>query len=158
MVAFRCGVMSDILFRELFPSDANAVVDRLRGVGEFAVLRDDTWSIDEIRNWLTDEPQSCVGAFDGRQLVGFCLTHFHVATGKLHVENLFVQPTYRREHIGSRLFTRAVTEARARAPQAVRVVCLVKEDNATARAFFEANRLEPGETMTWFQLSIGREQ
>lgn len=145
-----------IIVRSLTAKDVNAVLSQLGGIDEFVVnlAEPDAWTRGDLESWLAEEGELCSGAFQRGQLVGFCLAYLHRATCKLHIENVFVEPSSRRQQLGRKLLQRTVESARAICKERVRVVALVKGSNTRAQAFFEAAGLRAGESMVWHQRNL----
>ena len=142
-----------VAIRPLRQCDVRVVAELLGTVSEFvcSVELSDRWSHADLEKWITQDACLCQGAFHGKQIVGLCLGHLHVATGKLHVENLFVRENYRRRGVGRRLFEKAVTEAMKQCSGRLRIVALVQQRNTCGQAFFERVGLLRGEVMVWYQ-------
>lgn len=146
--------MTDAIIRPLTEDDIPAVCRLLNGVAEFAVARDDRWSAPELVKWVSTEPALCAAAVSEGCIVGVCLTHLHLATGKLHVENIVVSPSLRRRGIATRMLQEIARAAGNLALANIRMVALVKVGNSGARAFFDSVGLAAGEDVTWYQRTI----
>lgn len=150
--------MHDLELRRLERRDATEVHRIVAGEEAFRVSAGDlsVWHAQEIVDWL-DSDDPCYGAFCGHAAVGVCLTHFHKAARKLHVENLKVEVQWRRKRIGSRLLELAVAEARQRVVGGLRVVALAKMDNLPILKLLSSADWARGDTVVWMQRDLSLE-
>jgi len=141
--------------RTLTLNDALDVAKLLVGVSEFMVNESvpDAWCLEDLERWLEAEGNLCTGAFEGSELIGFCLAHLHLATRKLHIENLYVAKPYRRRRVAESLLCTTVQQTHESVHDRIRVVAMVKRSNTEAEKFFMHVGLTKGETMSWFQLN-----
>lgn len=114
---------------------------------------DDYWNEDEIGAWISDHSDYCIGAFWADTLIGFCLTHYHKATNKVHLENIFVVEQYRRNGVAQRLLYDIVSYYSNKSKM-IRFVGMVDLDNIKSQKLLETNNFIKGRPMYWMQSNI----
>lgn len=117
------------------------------------VEEEDIWSREELFKWLLCETDVCVGCFLGQELIGYCLTHYHIAANKVHIENIYINPQFRRNGLGSKLVSHIKKEYELMSlnSRKLRYVALTKQSNTVALKFLTKIGFCIGETMLWAQ-------
>jgi ribosomal protein S18 acetylase RimI-like enzyme len=123
-----------------------SAADALRTIGE------DAWTPAELEEWIAHEPEFCLGAESGSDLIGVCLGHLHASARKLHVEDLIVAPETRRCGVASALISALQSAASRRVNGRVRYVALVAADNEIAQATFARRGFARGPEFAWMQV------
>ncbi|GHU42228.1 hypothetical protein FACS1894190_11310 [Spirochaetia bacterium] len=111
---------------------------------------DDFWTNGEVRNWILNEDDYCAGAYLNDELIGFCLTHYHKETRKVHLENVFVVEKYRRNGIANKLLADAIMFY-SKKTKKVRYVGLVNAENIASTKLLEKNGFAYGNSVFWMQ-------
>ncbi|MDI6794518.1 MAG: GNAT family N-acetyltransferase [bacterium] len=113
----------------------------------------DSWKEEELRLWLQSEFDICLGAYDiGGQLVGDCLSHVHVEANKVHIENVFVTPKFRRKGIASGMLRILKNSYENAFPdKRFRLIGVVLCSNRKAIRTFEKAGFGIGEKCYWLQ-------
>jgi GNAT superfamily N-acetyltransferase len=142
----------ELIIRQLCSHDAPDIFSLSQLVDEFVTTdKEDRWSISELSDWLANSSDYCVGAFSDGSLIGFCLSHFHKESNKVHLENIFVRSDFRRHGVGSSLIETLVAFYRANNDKHLRYVGLVQSGNANAQSFFQNVGFNRGLQVIWFQ-------
>ena len=116
-------------------------------------MEEDIWSIEELSKWLLCKTDVCFGCFLGQKLIGYCLTHYHIAGNKIHIENIYINPEFRRNGLGSKLVLHIKNEYELMNlnSKKLRFVALTKKSNNVALKFLAETGFRIGETMVWVQ-------
>lgn len=66
--------------------------------------KDIFWDKDSLEYWFDNQNNVCLVAEENEEIVGFVLSHIHIPTGKVEIENIFVEDSHRKRGIASKLF------------------------------------------------------
>ena len=110
----------------------------------------DFWNETEIKNWLSDESDYCIGAYYNNEIIGFCLTHYHAQVNKVHLENIFVVENYRRKGIAKKML-KEVFGFYNKLGKRIRYIGLVNTNNDNAVCMLKNMDFIIGEKMFWVQ-------
>lgn len=146
--------ISRIKYRLLSKEDAAQVIKHLYNPFFDCGNINDSWSIEEIEAWLSNRNDICVGAFIEKKLIGFCLTHFHTAVHKVHMENIFVIDKYRKQGVAHNLFYLIKKHYSQKEDKKIRFIGLVDVNNDKALEFLANEEMTIGNKMIWVQLNI----
>lgn len=146
-------VANYVIIRRLSECDVKAVSSYLCNYYFDCGAIDDHWNEDELRLWISDHTDYCIGAFLEDALIGFCLTHYHKATNKVHLENIFVMGQYRRNGVAQRLLYDVVSYYCDQSSM-IRFVGMVDLDNIKSQKLLETNNFMKGHPMYWMQSNI----
>lgn len=145
-----------VTIRRLSKCDVKAVSLYLRHYYFDCGTIDDYWTEDELEAWISDHSDYCIGAFWADSLIGFCLTHYHKTTNKVHLENVFVVEQYRRNGVAQRLLYDVVSYYSDKS-KVIRFVGMVDLDNIKSQKLLETNCFVKGRPMYWMQSNIKNE-
>ena len=129
------------------------ISDNLRNYYFDCAELDDFWNEQELAAWISTNEDYCIGAFADNQLVGFCLTHYHMAVNKVHLENIYVCEKYRKQGVAKRLLFDIIAHYRELSKNKIRFVGLVDESNEAALSILENANFVKGHPMNWMQLN-----
>lgn len=111
---------------------------------------DDFWGSEDITNWLSDREDFCIGAWQDKVLIGFCLTHFHKAVKKVHLENIYVLEDFRNKDIAINMLNRVEDYYKDKGNK-IRFVALIKKENIPALNLIKKKNYSIGDEMFWVQ-------
>ena len=147
--------MSDFTVKRLQACDVSSVIYLGVSHAEFRCVPEaDFWSPLELDKWLRSKRDVCAGAFTPTdEMIGYCLTHLHGEVNKVHVENIFVNPGYRRHGTGRALIEFIKREYLTHRPcdTTYRFVALAQIENQEATAFFVRVGFQLGVRTVWLQ-------
>jgi len=110
----------------------------------------DQWSEDELKNWIDNHNDYCIGTFSSGELIGFCLSHFHVESHKVHLENIFVKEEFRHRGIARKMLEDTIRFYQKN-NQTIRFVGLVVDGNKPSNHLLSSCNFANGSTMIWMQ-------
>lgn len=142
---------SKIVIRRLEPKDLSSISLHMQNYYFDCAQLDDYWTNDEILAWIRDSSDYCIGAFANNILIGFGLTHYHKATNKVHIENIFVLEQYRNEGVAQRLVFDIIAYYCGRSTNKIRFVGLSDTTNQSTIGLLEKNKFVKGHPMYWMQ-------
>ncbi len=144
------AIEGQIRIRRLKVTDVESVTSHMSHYFFNCAELDDYWTPKEILAWISDTNDYCAGAVVHNEVVGFCLTHYHAAANKVHVENIFVLEQYRNQGIAQHLLFDMISFYQAKHKK-VRFVGLVDKSNDASIALFNKNEFTKGHPMYWMQ-------
>jgi ribosomal protein S18 acetylase RimI-like enzyme len=113
----------------------------------------DCWSLDELVAWISNLSDYSIGAFLNEELIGFCLSHLHIESHKVHLENIFVKQEYRRRGIARQMLDEMIKYYSAMFHK-VRFVGLVDTNNISSINLLKDYGFTIGSKMLWMQRNI----
>ena len=109
------------------------------------------WSLEQLKNWLKSNDILLVAEENGK-IVGFLLTQFHNPTGKMVIENLYVDVDYRKMGVGGNLVSAFLGYLPS---MGVEYICaLIEEENKIIAKLLEKNGFKKGKKMFWMDKTI----
>jgi ribosomal protein S18 acetylase RimI-like enzyme len=105
------------------------------------------WPADRLREWVQADEDVLLVAEAGGDVVGYFLSHHHETTGTAYIENLFVDPPYRRRGIGTELLETGVERIVARGGRYI--AALTKTHNEPMQNLLREAGFNEGETFVW---------
>ena len=111
---------------------------------------DDFWTEEEINDWFSNLDDYCIGAFIDRKLIGFCITHHHKESNKVHLENIYVVEDHRKKDVATKMLD-AIESYYRKHNKKIRYVGLVNSDNCSAVNLLIKNGFLVGKNMLWIQ-------
>lgn len=141
------------IIRRLKVEDASSLMLFLRDPNFCCINDVDFWRDEEIVAWLHDSLDYCICVSTEEKIVGFLLLHYHAATNKVHLENLFVMKEYRRMGLGSKMVAEAIEHYRKN-DALTRFVALVSKENFDCQSALMKSGFENGNTMKWMQKNV----
>lgn len=142
-----------VTIRRLSICDVEVVSSYLRHYYFDCGTIDDFWNENELKAWISDHSDYCIGAFLDDILIGFCLTHYHKAVNKVHLENIFIVEKYRRNGVAHRLLYDVVSYY-ANNSKTIRFIGMVDFDNIKSQKLLETFYFIKGRPMFWMQRNI----
>lgn len=145
--------MNKIIYKRLRIEDAKTIYDFVEHAFFDCANICDFWTYNEIVEWLSCNDDCCMAAYDGKNLIGFCLTHYHKAVSKVHIENIFVVEKYRKRGIASSLIQKIESFYLSKGSR-LRFVAMINADNYVALSFMKKMGYLYGEKMIWIQKNL----
>lgn len=143
-------LQDQVIIRRLTNDDTGSLASYLQHYYFDCAELDDFWTDDEINAWVNDSNDYCTGAFSDGKIVGFCLTHHHKTANKVHIENIWVDDSYRSQGVAQYLLFDVIAFYRSSFPK-VRFVSLVDSANEAAIPLMLKNDFTKGHRMYWMQ-------
>lgn len=141
--------MDSIKIRDMSPEDANTVYRLGVNTEEYEVAESEEifWSIEQLKKWSKKEDDVNLVAQSDGEIVGYILSHIHNPTGKVEIENLYVDPNWRRNGIGKKLMDSLIDSY----DNAEFFVGLVLKTNDSMHKFMNRCDFDRGEDVIWWQ-------
>lgn len=116
----------------------------------------DYWTPQELEKWLNNIDNICIGMYNEKELIGFCLTYFAKDINKVYLENIFVIPGSRRQGVAKALIHYIIKAySSLDANNTIRFVALVDDDNTPAIRSLSTCGFSIGNSMRWIQKNAG---
>lgn len=147
---YCCIRPDDVVIRNLTISDVNGIIKSINHPFFDCTLQGDFWSNTELESWILSMHDCSIGAFIHNKLIGFCLSHFHKETHKVHIENIYVEEKYRGRGVGSKLLFEIKRYYQNEINQ-IRYVALVDIENAVACRLLKKAGFSQGAQFYWMQ-------
>lgn len=107
------------------------------------------WPKDRLYDWVRESDDVLlVAEYDG-EIIGYILSQLHELTGKAVLENMYVDPLYRRKGVGTKLVTECLD--RLREKDCRYVAALTKTSNETTQEFMQRNGFTVGNEFVWVE-------
>ena len=134
--------------------DAEEVYNIGTDTEEFEVSDDEDifWDEDSLEYWFDSQKDVCLVAEDNGEIVGFVLSHIHIPTGKVEIENIFVADSYRERGIASELFKQLLNDYESE--DADFAVAITLQDNYKIRKFNQRMGFQKGDTVVWWEYNF----
>lgn len=145
--------MKEIVIKKLSIEDAEYILGTLDTSFFDCANMHDHWSKNEICRWIENENDLCLGAYSEGNIVGYCLSHFAKSINKVYIENIFVDPTFRRQGVGRKLLNHLQIEY-ANDFFHCRFIALVQADNNAAIQLLSKQGYNSGNLMLWLQKNL----
>jgi GNAT superfamily N-acetyltransferase len=115
-------------------------------------IHPDAWTCDELKRIIVGEPDTCLGAYLGQRLIGYCLAHWCREINKVYCENLFVEREFRRLGIGAAMVTELCRRiAHDSDAPSTRIAAMCRLDNEGAQQFLNHLGFASGDHFMWLQ-------
>lgn len=98
-----------IKIEKINKEDLSSIIRIGKKISEFQVS--DTgifWSFNQLSRWSKNKNDVCFIAKDHNNIIGFVLFSCHMPTKKSILENIWIDPTYRKKGIARRLIDQAL--------------------------------------------------
>jgi ribosomal protein S18 acetylase RimI-like enzyme len=82
------------------------------------------WPLATLEKLIASQSDITIVAKDESKIVGFSIAAFHPASAKVHWENMWVHPEYRKQGIGKKLTVSTVQSARTRKASFIAAIVL----------------------------------
>jgi ribosomal protein S18 acetylase RimI-like enzyme len=131
--------------------DSSRVYEIGTGTEEFEVSDDEDmfWDKDSLESWFNNQKDVCLVAEESGEVVGFVLSHIHMPTGKVEIENIFVADSHRRCGIATELCQRLLNDYQSK--NANFAVALTLQDNDKIHNLNQKVGFQKGENMVWWE-------
>lgn len=106
------------------------------------------WDKDSLDSWFDNQKDICLVAEENDQIVGFILSHIHIPTGKVEIENIFVEEAYRGQGVASELFQNLLNDYES--GDAEFGVEITMEDNTKIHEFNRKMGFRRGSNVIWW--------
>ncbi|HEU5122082.1 MAG TPA: GNAT family N-acetyltransferase [Candidatus Saccharimonadales bacterium] len=138
-----------MIIRTAAPEDAKVIHTLGEAVSEFATGRDTVtfWPEGILKAAVQDATVIILVAEVGQEITGFIIANCNKPLSKALIENIYVQPAYRGQGIGTALVQALIKEAKTRGYEYIAV--LTPPDDTPAIKTYEKVGFMPGETFLW---------
>lgn len=144
--------MKDSTIKRLCLEDIPLIINCLKDERFDCCEFNDFWTVDELKKWITQSNDICVGCFIDEKLVGFCLSHFSDSINKVYLENIFVDSDYRRRGLATHMVNKLLNMyCEVNSGRVLRFVALVKVSNTPAISTLKKEEFNVGDRMFWVQ-------
>ena len=134
--------------------DSSEVYEMGTDTEEFEVSDDEDifWDKDSLEYWFDNQKDVCLVAEENEEIVGFVLSHIHIPTGKVEIENIFVADSYRERGIASELFKQLLNNYES--AEVDFAVAITLQDNDKIHEFNRKMGFEKGDTVVWWEYNF----
>lgn len=121
---------------------------------EFEVSEEEEifWDEDSLKKWFDNQKDVCLVAEENEEIVGFVLSHIHMPTGKVEIENIFVADSHRERGIGSELVKQLLNDYESE--DADFAVAITLQDNYKIHEFNQRMGFQKGDTVVWWEYNF----
>jgi ribosomal protein S18 acetylase RimI-like enzyme len=143
-----------MIIRKAKTSDVPFIRKKGLEVKEFQVIANmhGFWSKKDLINWIKSKNDIFLVAEEKKKIIGFVMFALHVPTGKVTLENVWVDPKHRGRKIASKLLKEA--EKILKKKGNFYLCSLVKTDATASIKFHEKNKFKKGYKFIWFYKKI----
>lgn len=110
----------------------------------------DFWDEIELKKWIQSKDDVCLVVEEEKKVLGFLLSIFHKPSGKVILENLWVDPSLREKGIAKEMISFAVTHLKEKG--ATYFCAMVNENNKNALKLLEKMNFNKGLKFYWMDL------
>lgn len=130
--------------------DSSRIYEMGTETREFEVSDDEDifWNKSTLEQWFSNSKDVCLVAEKDNQIVGFILSHIHIPTGKVEIENIFVGEAYRGQGVASELFQNLLDDYESQ--DAEFAVAITLEDNTKIHEFNRKMGFQRGSNVIWW--------
>ncbi len=136
-----------MLIRQLTQDDLNDLLLMGNEEPEFRIGSGVFWTESQLKRWIDSPDDLCLGAFLDGRLAGFVLAAVHVPTGKATIENIHVDPRWRKKGIAGDLLEDACL--RLHGMGVIGTAAFVREGNEPSQALFRSSMFVDGGLFHW---------
>jgi ribosomal protein S18 acetylase RimI-like enzyme len=128
-------------------------VDLIHSIGttckEFDVSSNFTafWTKLSLEHWCQSKDDLMLIAANEGQIIGFIFFACHIPTGKVTLENIWVDPQHRKRGVANQLIEYAFEQLKKRSYRSISAVAVA--DNATAQQFLQRMGFLRGKHCLW---------
>lgn len=147
--------MRENMIKKLTTSDINLIIDYLKDDSFDCCEFNDFWSEQELHQWFDNPDHICIGYYNNKELIGFCLSHLALEINKVYLENIFVSPAYRHQGIATKMLGYVLQKYRIKCKgKTIRFVAMVDVNNSFAKSTLNRCGFNIGDTMNWVQKNV----
>ncbi len=140
--------------RKATKKDMEKLLEIGKSIKEFKVDKKENvfWSKKQLLNWVKSKKDIILIAAENKQIVGFIMFAHHVPTGKVILENVWVNQGLRRKNIAGKLIKKGLSQLKKKG--AVYLCASAKINNFASIKFLEKNKFMRGFDFSWLHRKI----